>query len=261
MNKYQKNLLLCRHNDKEEFVFSDCAPMGEECKSNDYGSYDVETNCFTIKQDRDITKKKYVLSVSKTKYPYIAAVLTKKNDTYTDISVTNDGKYAVIADFDNKIDAIKLRFANNLADDFEFVVAFVEADRKEYEEWQKALLLASRTKRAAIKHSVGDSLINIYFQPCEDDCESTEISLFVPDKYDTAQAHQRKVLSWSLIMSAWVEKGMFFKSITGLAYGRYAYVVKQFDKNNQLLFSTDYVEFSINKPQPPVIEFGTVNVI
>lgn len=51
----------------------------------------------------------------------------------------------------------------------------------------------------------------------------------------------------------------FYKSINGLAYGKYAFILKQFDKNNNLLFETDYIEFSIKEPEVP--EFGYINVI
>ena len=39
----------------------------------------------------------------------------------------------------------------------------------------------------------------------------------------------------------------FYKSINGLAYGTYAYVIKQFDKKANLLLETEYIEFYITK--------------
>ena len=57
-----------------------------------------------------------------------------------------------------------------------------------------------------------------------------------------------------MILKTTVENGIFFKSITGLAYGRYAYIVKQFDKSNSLLVETGYIEFEIKKP-PTVRNF------
>ena len=62
-------------------------------------------------------------------------------------------------------------------------------------------------------------------------------------------------------MKATVENGIFFKSITGLAYGRYAYVVKQFDKENNLLIETDHIEFYIRPKQQPIVEQGNIVVI
>ena len=58
-----------------------------------------------------------------------------------------------------------------------------------------------------------------------------------------------------------VENGIFFKSITDLAYGRYAYIVKQLDERNNLLIETDFIEFYIRKQQPPMVNSGNICVI
>lgn len=67
------------------------------------------------------------------------------------------------------------------------------------------------------------------------------------------------MLSWSVIKKCDVPIDDFYMSINGLAYGKYAFVLRQFDKNHQLLFETDYIGFSIDEPVQP--EFGYMNVI
>ena len=56
-----------------------------------------------------------------------------------------------------------------------------------------------------------------------------------------------------------VDEECFFKAIIGLAYGKYAFVLKQFDSNGEVLFETDKMEFSIAKPQQPFM--GRINKI
>ena len=51
----------------------------------------------------------------------------------------------------------------------------------------------------------------------------------------------------------------FYKSINGLAYGTYAYVIKQFDKKDNLLLETEYIEFSLKAPKQPIM--GRINRI
>ena len=41
---------------------------------------------------------------------------------------------------------------------------------------------------------------------------------------------------------------IFFKSIDGLAYGRYYFQLLQFDKDNNQIAATDYIDFEIKKP-------------
>ena len=264
MNKYQEYLLShIKDNGKGTFLFSDCAPAGESCKNDTYGCYNKTTNCFTVKQDKNITKTVYVLKISQDRCPFVSAVQVRKNNSYVDVPLSE-----IIIDFNDRIDSIRLKFIKNIADDLEIGIAYKEADKQAYNEMQAVLQKENTLKRAAIKHSTGDSLVNIYFQSCADNYDHTEISLFIPDKTEVVRVggphgpvNQENVLSWVLIMKATVGNGIFFKSIRGLAYGRYAYVIKQFDKANNLLVETGYVEFYIREPQPPRIEQGNIVVI
>ena len=82
-----------------------------------------------------------------------------------------------------------------------------------------------------ISHSCGQDLITIKFQNCNDDVCSTKITLFDDKKQ---------------IMGVFkVDEGMFYKSITNLAYDKYFYKIAQYDKNNSLLVKSDFVEFVI----------------
>ena len=95
MNKYQEYLLShIKDNGKGTFLFSDCAPVGESCKDDTYGSYDKTTNYFTIKQDKDITKTVYVLKISQDRCPFVSAVQVRKNNSYVDIPLSE-----IIIDF------------------------------------------------------------------------------------------------------------------------------------------------------------------
>ena len=283
MNKYQEYLLSQKKNKKDgTFIFMNCAPVEEVCKDDTYGRYSVETNVFLIKQDSDITKTVYELVISKNECPFIETVQIKRGGAYTEVSSVTmplpkallcrgavpDERFIIRTDFNDRLDAIKIKFIKNIADDLEIPLTYQEADRQAYNDMQAALLKENSLRRAAIKHSVGESLVNIYFQPCADNYNHTEISLFIPDKTEVktvggphGPVDREDVLSWSLIMKTTIENGIFFKSITGLTYGRYAYIVKQFDEANNVLFETDYIEFYIRKQQPPVIEQGNIVVI
>ena len=278
MNKYQEYLISQKKRHKEGIsLFSSCAPVGASCNYGAYGRHNETTNCFLIKQDQDITKTVYELVISKSKCPFIDSVQVKKNNVYTNVPISNvpvtlqagmrrekeifEERFIITVDFNDRIDAIKLSFIKNIADDLEIGIAYQEADKQAYAARQEILRKENTLRRAAIKHSVGESLVNIYFQPCADNYNHTEISLFIPDKTEVKQVggphgpvNQENVLSWSMILKTTVENGIFFKSITGLAYGRYAYIVKQFDKSNSLLVETGYIEFEIKKP-PTVRNF------
>ena len=85
-------------------------------------------------------------------------------------------------------------------------------------------------KKANIKVSTGADLVNIYFQPCSDDYLRTEIVLYKD----------------GLMLAKYkVDEETFFKSISGLAYGKYEFILKQFDDKGNIILETDKISFSL----------------
>lgn len=264
MDKYQKYIL-----DKIEyannFVFSHCQPVKNELDGSleQYGFFEKETDTFQITQDEDIHKTKYVLTVD-TKpnvFNLFEKILVHRKEKWEEIPFAK-GQYRIVVDFSKRIDAIRFDFINQLADAYILKVTYIEADQEKYyaklaQEKKEALLAA-----AEIKVATGSDLVNIYFQPCCDEYDHTEIKLFVPKDYVTVGSPYgpvQKPSSWSLIKKCSVPADDFFTSINGLAYGEYAIVMKQFDKDNKVLLETDYIPFSIIKPIQP--QYQCVNVI
>ena len=100
-------------------------------------------------------------------------------------------------------------------------------------------------EKAKITVSTGFELVNIYFQPCNDNYARTEISLYKDNM---------------MLAKYKVDEETFFKSITGLAYGKYSFVLKQFDKDNTILLETEHIEFTIYSPKTHGI-MPEINVI
>ena len=88
-------------------------------------------------------------------------------------------------------------------------------------------------KIANINVSTGADFVNIYFQPCFDDYVHTEITLYKDNM---------------MLAKYKVDEETFFKSINGLAYGKYEFILKQFDKDNNIILETDKISFSLVKP-------------
>lgn len=257
MDKYQR-YLFTKINDKNNaaYIFTTCAPEGEKSQGDKYGMYDEQTHTFTIIQDEDITKTIYDLVISKESCPFIKSVETVKSGIRSGISPVQTEKeikrnshsyketetqFIIKADFNDKIDKIILKFTNNIADDFEFNIAYKYADVNAYNLRQEQLKKEQFMQRAAIKHATGESLVNIYFQPCSEDYDHTEITLYVPNKTGAEK--------WATILKKDLANGCFFISIPNLAYGRYAYKVRQFDKEQNLLIDSALFEFEIKPKQ------------
>ena len=85
-----------------------------------------------------------------------------------------------------------------------------------------------------MKHDCGLNLITIKFSNANDNVAYTKISLIDNNK--------------QLMGIFKVDEGMFYKSITDLAFGRYFYKVQQFDEFANLIVETDYIEFALCVP-------------
>ena len=230
MDKYQKYLMnMARSyfayiNEKEKNIV--------KCYTNDK---------IMITQDEDITVGGYFLYIANKSFERVFAIkgeqqIALKAEFDPIMSSKSSGeqrRFFLPLSFDNRIESIKIVFNNNLADDLIIPVIYVEANKEKYyakvAQEQNAKLLA----KAQIKHSTGADLVNIYFQPCSDDYFSTTIILY----------------QGNMLMAKYkIDPEVFFKSISGLAYGEYSYELIQYDKDGKELMRTDKIRFSISRP-------------
>ena len=135
--------------------------------------------------------------------------------------------------FNDRIEKVKVSFRDNLADDYIIDVKYQEADKEKYNEKLAMEHKAELLKVANIKVSTGADLVNIYFQPCCDSYARTEIALYKDNM---------------MLAKYKVDEETFFKSISGLAYGKYEFILKQFDDKGNIILETDKIAFSINAP-------------
>lgn len=264
MDKYQK-FILDRIKYASNFVFCHCTPTSNTLDGSmeQYGVFDRESDTFRITQDEDIHKTKYLLTIDTKSDGFnpFEKVFVCRNDTWKEIP-REDGYYRIPADFEDRIEAVRFAFVNHLVDDYILKITYTEADREKYDAKMKQEKEAALLATASIKVSTGADLVNIYFQPCCEEYDHTEINLFVPKESTTISGRsgsEKAPSDWSMIKKCAVPAEDFFKSVNGLAYGKYAFVLKQYDKDNHLLLETDYIVFSIIKPAIP--GYGTVNVI
>ena len=228
--------------------------------------FDYNTNIYQLVQDSDIFS---------TKYQFIF----KKNSNISTCSYYINGSWEnaeqreacffVMLDFENRIEKIKLTFADNIVDDYIFSVQYVEADKDLYYQKQAEAKRNAYIEAAQIKHSTGADLVNIYFQPCCASCGKTEIELWIA-KGEYAPHHGSCVTFYTptltggtpeqMIAKFSVEEGFLFKAINGLANGVYAYRVRQFSKTDEMLFESDFQFFAI-RPQGNGRPMGRINRI
>ena len=229
MNKYQKYFL-------KEDAYIDCFALGSDINC----SLDrtLENGVVRIKQNEDISIKEYTLA-SRYPFDYLCENEWRKSSKM-------ENRVWQIAKFDWAVPIEKVRFLvdNEFVEALEINIEYEFADVEAYNKKQEQKRKNDLIEKASIKHSTGADLVNIYFQPCSSDYIRTEIALYRD----------------GLMLSKYkVDEESFFKSIGGLAYGTYSFIVKQFDKSDNLLLETEHIEFTVKAPKAPVM--GRINRI
>ena len=236
MDKYQEALL---KTSRAYIGFS----IKEHMRNN--GIYKDEK--IVLKQDPDITINDYTLYISNISVEAVFAIkgtskipfTAQADPTYRE----TQARFYLPINFDDKIDSVLIEFKNNLADALTIPVVYEEADKQAYyakkEQERKNELL----KVAAIKCSTGADLVNIYFQPCNDSYARTEIILYRDEQ---------------MLAKYKVDEECFFKAITGLAYGTYKFILKQYDKDNNIILESNPTSFKIESATAHIYGKGFV---
>lgn len=250
MDKYQEILLnkgnsFCVFAEDEDdtlynsFISSDKTlrqvnEMLTDYKSNRYRTEIKLIEPISLKQVEDINKKKYFLFIHNTNFKNVYYI--KDNNRIPLLSKSDEGltAFGIKLDFDDKIDAIMVEFKNDMAEPLTFSLEFVDANKEAYYDKIRQQENQDKLRKLNVSHSCGNDLVTIKFQNCSEYVAFTQILLFDDKKQPMG------------IFKA--DEGMFYKSITNLAYGKYFYKVEQYDRENNLIVSTDYNEFLISPP-------------
>lgn len=245
MNKYQLAVL----NNEESKTFYSCTSQKTCCVLSDNFNYDNDT--YVLNQDEDIFSTQYEFVIKTNSN--IESCTCFVNGEWQNASKKGTA-FSVMLDFECRVEKIKLVFADGIVDEYIFSIQYVETDKEAYYQKQAENTRKAYIEAAQIKHSTGADLANIYFQPCCNDYKRTEIELWIADgKF--APRHGMCVTFYTpqltggeakqMIAKFNIEDGMLFKAINGLAVGVYAYKVRQFNKNDEMLFESDFAFFNI----------------
>ena len=256
MNKYQSYII----GKSLENIKCQSVPVGVD-KNTQYVKYLKEDDKLIITQDSDITIVDYVLSISDIEVDAIEKIAVLKEDKLYEI-FKNNTTYIELS-FVKKASQIIFVFKNNIADDYILNIEFIESDKEAYYNKQEQERKEKLIKSAQIKHSTGADLVNIYFQPCNEQCVKTEIELWIAkgrrENHHGMIPYVPKLIGGEpeqLMAKYVVEEGAYFKAINGLAKGVYGYKIKQYDKQNILIMESEFNYFDIGFSSRPI---GRVN--
>ena len=256
MNKYQSFIF----GKSLDNVKCQSVPMGLD-KNAQYVNYLKEDDKLIITQDSDITIIDYVVSINDLEIDAIDKIEVLKEDKWYEIHKNNTIYFEL--SFVKKASQIKFSFKNNIADDYINNIEFIESDKEQYYAKKEQERKETLIKNTQIKHSTGPDLVNIYFQPCNEQCVKTEIELWIAkgkrENHHGMLAYVPRLIGGEpeqLMAKYIIEEGIYFKAINGLAKGVYGYKIKQYDKDNNIIMESEFNYFDIGFSSRPV---GRVN--
>lgn len=185
--------------------------------------------------------------------------------------------YKIRIDFSDVYEYLHIVFKNDLADDLIIPLRYEPVDREQLKREQtENLARIEREKRiaqASVVCRTGLQLVNIYFRPCCESYVETEIRFYLSlkesdNKTENNEANNRllnkrllnkqKVVPKSdnktedngandrlLFKKQKVVPDEFYVTLSGLAPGKYGFILSQSDEAGNLLMETDYTEFII----------------
>ena len=251
MDKYQEFLLDNIGDNKLEklgyFTYIQTDLFNNSNNLNGAKSFVIDriNNSITLTQSENPNELDYTIIICKSIYKqdvFSSIEYLKNNKWVLAETILFDGHYSnrqfytIPTSFKDKVEKIKLHFAGDLVDDLEINIIYesiTKEQEKAYYENEKRQKRDALIAKTDIKIATGVDLVNIYFQPCS-------------DKYDHSQIFLYK--DGFMIAKYKVEEEMFFKSISGLAVGRYEFILKQFDSKGELIIESNKQEFYIKNP-------------
>lgn len=233
MNKYQ------------EFAIKSAVRFDYERKDKNIAltSFDWDYNSVTVVQNENYNIRKYniyLLSAVTEKVEYIL-----KGQTHI-VKELEKNKYLIELDYDNRIEKIKIHFSNGVVDPVEIPIVYVEADVKKYDEKVMAEHKKALEAKANVKVTTGDSIINVTFQPVNDSFSYSKVELYTIT--GTKVVNNKTENEYQLMAKYKTPEDVYFHSITGLAYGKYAIILVQYDNLNKEIYKSEFILVNLNRP-------------
>lgn len=247
-------------NKYEELVFSNdksvayCITVVGYPKSYS-AEIDKEKKELILRQEEDINLTKYqFVVISDPKESGIENVSFLINNKWVDVVLANNKKkkglpstdyyhrplergfdlYVVNLDFNEKATKIRFTYKNGIVGPIELNINYVEADKEKYYQKVEAQNRSDLLAKMSVSCKTGDSLVNVFWQNATNEVKKVLFELFLDNK--------------QLIMKNEMESDNMFKSVQGLAYGKYYFRLSQFNEKGDLIVATDLTPFTLSAP-------------
>lgn len=239
MNQYQKYIA----ND----LTVDTKLADYEIKKTNKGSYQeydrtagaiafsFSGDIISITQNPNYHVHEYEITVT---HPSIDNIWITKGDKKVTGDITDETTRTISIDFNKKSPSLFVSFKDNLTDPIELPIEYTDADKNKWDEKIKEEKAEELAKKVNIIVTNGISFVNILFRPVDITYHHSIATLYFEDRDE----NNYPVLQ---IMGDFKsEEGMFFIPICNISYGKYVTILKQYDKDDNLIYESKQISFS-----------------
>ena len=196
-------------------------------------TYNIKDNDLTLYQDDNYNIVKYNLIFNSESISSI--------ETYNKKWELKQGylnQFDVEIDFTNQIRKIKISFNDDIADPVILNINYMYANRDDYDLALKEKSEDILIKKASIRVTTGNSLINVLFQPVSQSYAYTKVELYsFMDNVPLLMARYK------------ISDDLFFIPIKDLAYGTYKIKVIEYGNNDEVIFESPYYLVTLQRPR------------
>lgn len=194
-------------------------------------------NKIILTQNENYNITKYTIFIASVAISKVEYLVGKK---YMQVLANEPYTYALELDFAKKAKEVKIHFKYDVADPIIIPIEYIEADKEKYdakvaEEHKKEL-----KAKANVRVNTGDSIITVTFKSVSEQYAFSEVELHTITKISPNE--------YQFMAKYKINEGVYFHSMPQLAYGSYAVVLIQYDKEGKELYRSDYISVFLEKP-------------
>lgn len=245
-------------NKYEELVFSNSKNAGYYISvvgsnKNYTAKIDTEKKKLVLQQEEDINLTKYqFVALSNPNGSGIEKVSFYKGDKWIEAELVIEKNKKVLAlpdyyqrsfergyvayvinlDFDDKVKKIRFEYKNGIVEPIDLSIEYVEANKEAYYQKVAAQNRSELLAKMSVSCKTGDFLVNVYWQNATDKVKKILFELFIDNQ--------------QLIMKNEMDADVMFKSVQGLAYGKYYFRLSQLDEKGNVIVATDLIQFTLS---------------
>lgn len=143
-------------------------------------------------------------------------------------------------DFDNRAESIIVKYNTKLIDSIEIPILYVESDKEERDKKLEEERIANMRETVGVQVVGGNAFVNVFYKPLNESYDYAEIDLYFVNNSNQTKNNY-------FLAKYKSSPNTYFINIPNLSYGEYEFELRQYDRNNKLIYYSSKEKFMVRK--------------